>query len=297
MSDYVIEANSLTKYYGVERALENLDLKVKNGSIYALLGHNGSGKTTLVKLLTGQILKYTGSIRLFGKQETDITSPTLKKRLGYVSENRSMYDYMTPRYYLDFTSSFYENWDPAMVTRCLGAFEVPLDTKISKLSKGTRCQLALTAAMGIGPDLLILDEPADGLDPLKRNQFYNIILDLIGDSGKSVLLTTNNTGDAARIADHTGIIRDGRLYIDGETEELVNNYKKVRIAFKEDYEPDFQCLDGIFKIEHEKRSYLLHFNKSCEEIFERLKEMPYIFMDVINMSLEDIYMDVNGGRI
>ena len=119
---------------------------------------------------------------------------------------------------------------------------------------------------------------------------------MVSESEKTVFMTTNSISDVEKIADHTGIIRDGRLCINGETGGIVENSRKVRIAFGENYTPDFESWQGILKVERENRSYLVHIGDNAEEVIERMRELPSLFMDVINMNLEDIFIEINGGR-
>lgn len=298
-SERIIEAVGLRKSYGAVTALNGIDLQVKKGSVYALLGLNGSGKTTLVKLLIGQIRAQSGTLKVFGMPAAPPVMGLINRRTGFVPENKSLYEYMTPRRMLDLTRSFYPVWDQALINRFLEAFNIPMNRKIRELSKGTRCQLALTLAVGSRPELLILDEPTEGLDPVKRSQFYGMVLDMVGDTGCTVFLTTNNIGDVERIADHVGFITDGRIVLQGETEDLVANSRKVRIAFKEEVEnPEFQAWEGISRVDRERRSFLVHIDRCAEANIERLKALPSVFMDVIPMGLEDLFMDLNerGGR-
>jgi ABC-2 type transport system ATP-binding protein len=159
-----------------------------------------------------------------------------------------------------------------------------------------KSQLALSLALLGDPDLLILDEPTDGLDAVRRNQFFNIVLDMVAEEEKAVFLTTNTIADVEKIADHTGLIRGGKLCLDGETGSLVENSRKVRVAFAEGCTPDLEHWPGVRRVERENRSYLLHIGGNAEDILERLKALPTVFLDVFRMSLEDIFLDINGGR-
>lgn len=296
MPDYAIEINGLTKYFGSVKGVENVNLKVRKGSIYALLGLNGSGKTTLVKLLTGQIFKDVGEIKIFNSVLEPGSAVQLNSKIGYVSESKSMYDFMTCKQMLELCKSFYGSWNQDVVNRCMDVFDISCNKKIKTLSKGTRCQLALTMSMGGNPDLLILDEPTEGLDPLRRNEFLSILLDVLADSEKTVFMATNNINDVEKLADNMGIIRNGQICLQGETQALISNFKKIRVAFKEDYNCGFDKWEGVYRVEQEKRSYLLHINKNADDIIEKLKQTPAIFMDVINLNLEDIFMDISRGN-
>lgn len=296
MNKNIIEASNVIYNFKQVKALDNLCLQVEKGSIYALLGLNGSGKTTFVRLLTGQLMIQSGNIKVFGQDLSATYLEKISKLTGYVPENKNMYSYMTAKQMLDFTVSFYKNKNGKAAARSLELFDIPMNRRIGDFSKGMKSQLALTLALCGEPELLILDEPTDGLDPVKRNQFFNIILDMVSETEKTVFMTTNSISDVEKIADHTGIIKDGQLRINGETGGIVENSRKVRIALPENFTPDFESWQGVMKVEKESRSYLVHIGNNAEGVIERMKELPSIFMDVINMNLEDIFIEINGGR-
>jgi ABC-2 type transport system ATP-binding protein len=166
MTDFVIETTQLCKSFKGQPALCGLDLQVPAGSIFGFLGRNGAGKTTTIKILMGLLRADTGSAHVFGLPVTDADSAVgVRRRIGFVTEDKELYPYMTVEQIIRFARPFFPKWRRDLEQRYLEMFELPKDRKIPDLSKGMRSKLMLLLAIARGAELLILDEPTDGLDP------------------------------------------------------------------------------------------------------------------------------------
>jgi ABC-2 type transport system ATP-binding protein len=174
MTDFVIETHQLCKSFRDQPALRGLDLQVSAGSIFGFLGRNGAGKTTTIKTLLGLLRADSGSAHVFGVPVTDADSAAgVRSRIGFVTEDKELYPYMTVEQIIRFTRPFFPNWRRDLEQRYLEMFELPKARKIPDLSKGMRSKLMLLLAIARGAELLILDEPTDGLDPAARIGFHH----------------------------------------------------------------------------------------------------------------------------
>ncbi len=179
MTDAVITTTGLTKTYGDFCAVDNLNLRVNPGSICGFLGQNGAGKSTTIKMLLGMVLPSSGTGSILGYNilnEKD--SVAIRKRVAYVAEDKRLYDYMTVGQIIKFTRPFFEGWQTDLEQHLLNEFRLPLDRKIKKLSKGMRTQLALILGICRNADILILDEPSEGLDPVNNEKVLTLLVSL-----------------------------------------------------------------------------------------------------------------------
>jgi ABC-2 type transport system ATP-binding protein len=177
VSEWAITLKGISKRFGQRCALNQVDLAVPKGSIFALLGPNGAGKTTLIRCLLGLIRPDSGQGSVLGHGLGPGYPPTgLKERVGYVAQQPALYERMTAGEILAFARGLHPRWDGAAVRRYLDLFSIPTDLRIRQMSAGTRAQLALTLVMGGNPELLVLDEPTLGLDPLHRHQYLQVLL-------------------------------------------------------------------------------------------------------------------------
>ena len=214
-----IAVQGLCKRYGARTAVDALTFQVPPGSVCAFLGRNGSGKSTTIRMLMNLLTPSAGSAQLLGL-DCRTQHQSLMQRVGYVAESPTLYDWMKVRELVRFTARFYARWNHAAVEGLLGRFGIDGNQKIRHLSRGTYAQLALALAMGGDPELLILDEPATGLDVLVRRDFLESIIQLIQQEGRTVLLSSHLVHEVERVADQVVIIDNGRLVHAGSTEEL-----------------------------------------------------------------------------
>ncbi len=215
----VLEVRGLVRTYGAVRAVDGLDLTVREGEIYGFLGRNGAGKTTTIRMLMGIIRPDRGTITLQGRSAP---RPTVaqKRLIGYVAQEQHFYPWMTCEALGRFVAGFYPSWDDAEFKHLLDVFELPARRKVSELSHGTRVKLALALAIAPRPPLLILDEPTAGLDPVARREFLEITQRHAHAAGQTVFFSSHLVDEVERVADRVGIIDRGRLVYEGSLGEL-----------------------------------------------------------------------------
>src|SRR3954462_14577290 len=206
----IIETQNLTRRFGRMEAVQDLNLAVPTGSVFALLGPNGAGKTTTIKMLVNLLRPTSGEATVLGVDSRRLGERELAQ-LGYVSENQQLPLWMTVRQLLDYCRPFYPTWDAALEKTLLAQFELPTDRKLKQLSRGMLMKAALLSSLAYRPKLLVLDEPFSGLDPLVRDEFIRGVLE-VSDAGEwTVLVSSHDIEEVERLADHVGLLEDGRL--------------------------------------------------------------------------------------
>lgn len=231
----VLEVRGLKRHFGSVAAVDGVDLHVRAGEIYGFLGINGAGKTTTIRALMGIIAAEAGTISLMG-ETTHRTTVKQKRRIGYVSQEQNFYPWMSCRALGRFVGSFYPTWDKAEFKRLLEVFEIPPRRKVSQLSGGMKAKLALALALAPRPDLLILDEPTAGLDPVARREFMEIIVAQARQHQRTTFFSSHLIDEVERCADRIGILHAGRMRFEGGLNELRLAVRRIVMRGGEDIE-------------------------------------------------------------
>lgn len=222
--DLAIETYKLTKHYGDVVAVSDLNLQVEKGKVFGFLGPNGAGKTTTIKTLLGLISPTFGSGSILGF-DIQKDSVAIRKRIGYVSETANLYEYMTPEQLLKFCHHFHPEADIKKASQLLEAMELPPRKKIQTFSRGMKQKIYLLQAFFHNPELLILDEPTTGLDPIVRGE----VLDLIkaeASEGQTVFICSHILSEIEKVCDTVGILREGKLLVSRNLKELKAEFKQ-----------------------------------------------------------------------
>jgi ABC-2 type transport system ATP-binding protein len=222
----VIETHAITHRYARVTAVQDLQLSVPEGSIYAFLGPNGAGKTTTIKLLLNLLQPTKGRATVLGVDSTRLGPPEFAQ-IGYVSENQQLPDWMTVQQLIDFCRPMYRAWDGAFCSRMLKDFRLPPDRKLKNLSRGMRTKAKLLTSLAYRPRLLVLDEPFTGLDPLVRDEVIHGILELTEQENWSVFISSHDIDEVERFADWVGFIDGGRLRVAESTADLCGRFKRL----------------------------------------------------------------------
>ena len=223
----VITANGLEMRFPGCDALQGVDLNIKSGTVFALLGENGAGKTTMIRILTGFQKPTSGTCRVCGLDPmTDALE--IRRRIGYVSDAPALYDWMTVAEIGWFAASFYPLGFVEKYRELISGYEIPENRKIKVLSKGQRAKVALSLALAHDPELLILDEPTSGLDPLVRREFLESMVDRAS-AGRTVFLSSHQISEVERVADTVAILHGGKFSLCGELVELKDSISEVTV--------------------------------------------------------------------
>lgn len=224
----ILEIKSLCKKYRKsDFVLEDVSFQLPYGYIMGLIGPNGAGKTTIIKLIMGLILKDSGEIKIFGKDNVE-NGIEARERIGFVYDNPSFYDHLTLAQMKSLLAPFYKLWDEDRFNRLIVDFELPLKQKIKTLSRGMRMKYALAIALSHHADLIIMDEPTSGLDPVFRRELLEILSSVMQDEKKSVLFSTHITSDLERIADYITFVHKGKLVFTSTKDEVMENWGIVK---------------------------------------------------------------------
>lgn len=280
-----VETQNLCKAFGNNLALDNVNLRVEQGSIYGLLGPNGAGKTTTLEILLGLKAPTSGRVLVAGCDIAENHQEVIT-RIGYVAEESNLYGYMKVCDLIEFCAALRDNWSPRVASACLDLFSLPIEEVVANLSMGMRKQLALLLALAAQPDLLILDEPTAGLDPLKKRQFYSFLVDTVAENQRTVLLATHDLADVERVADTIGILVRGKLRIQGRLDEFKTKYRKGVAAWENDQGPlDFS---GANFVRAEMQDGMWVFVVADDRALEQLKASHPRVLHIHQMSLEDV---------
>src|SRR5580704_12155077 len=231
MSDSLaIHTSSLTKSYGQFLAVDSLNLIVPKNRMTPFLGPNGAGKSTTIKMLLGMIRPTNGAAAVLGHTISILNeSSRLRERIAYVAEDKPLYGYMTVEQIVRFTSRFYGDWRPDEAQRLLADYRLPAKEKVRSLSKGMRTKLALLLAFARRPELLILDEPSEGLDPIGIEE---LLLALVSQAAAGVTVFFSSHQLAEVVADHVCILNHGRLQLSAPIDDLRQSYRRLDFVFE-----------------------------------------------------------------
>ncbi len=233
----VITVRGLSKRYGKHGANSDLDLSVTKGEVYGFLGPNGAGKSTTIRVLMGITKPSGGEVSVLGRSvRGDVVA--LRQRIGYVAQEQSFYGYMTAAALARFVRGFYPTWDEAEWRRVTRLLELPLDVVIDNMSGGTRVKVALGLALAHRPELLLLDEPTAGLDPVARREFLEIVRDDHRAHGRTTFFSTHLVDEIELIAPRLAVIDAGRTAFEGEVTSLRDRVRRLTLSVADDRHPD-----------------------------------------------------------
>jgi len=292
--EYAIETHQLSRHFDDLLAVDSISLRVPTGSVFGLLGVNGAGKSTLIKMLMGHLRPSAGTLEVLGKNPAKAPMQ-IRERIGYVSENRYLYDWMTVAESLRFAKAFHQKWDEEKARELLQRFELPLTKKIRELSRGNRARVCLLIALSYNPELIILDEPTSGLDPIVRRDFLENIIREIGQEGRTVLFSSHIVEEVERIADYAAIIDNGQLLSVATVEELKKEYKRVRFSTNGNA-PDLSGMPGILAVARGRHEQILTIRNFGEENLKWLATLGIKDPELMPMSLEEIFVDTVRSR-
>jgi ABC-2 type transport system ATP-binding protein len=291
----VIETLGLEKQYKGLPALGGLDLAVPAGSIYGLLGRNGAGKTTAMKILMGMVHSSGGSARVFGlAAEQPASSAAIRRRTGFVDDERDLYDFMSVAQLIAFTAGFFPKWRTEMASRYVRDFDLPESRRVRALSRGARTKLALLLAFCRSPELLILDEATSGLDPVAAEEVLQILVRHAASEGATVFFSSHQIVEIEQIADHVAIIDRGRTILHGELDDIKEAHRRIEIVFEGDA-PDLHFRSpGVVRVARKGRSLSVLAVSGVGQIIEEARGQGSIAADVRPVTLKEIFLDIAG---
>jgi len=291
----VIETNGLSKSYGQVEAVRALSFSVKPHQITAFLGLNGAGKSTSIRMLLGMVRPSSGTGRVLGHRIDDAKeSVYLRRKVAYVSENKQLYDYMTVEQIIRFTRPFYPDWSFDREKRLLNAYELPLHRRIKSLSKGMRTKLALLLAFARKPELLILDEPSEGLDPIGIELMLE---DLVAQNseGTTVFFSSHQIPEVERVADRVCMLHRGRLVLDASLDDMRQSYRQIDLVFPSLPNESDVRVAGVESIRASGRQMSVVVSRNAEMLIERAHDLHASSVEVSPVGLREIFLQTVKG--
>lgn len=291
----MIKVENLNKSIDGFHILRDMNVNVKTGSIYGLIGPNGCGKTTLIKHLTG-VLKQDSGMILFDGQEV-YENAELKGRIGFIPDDLSYFDQYTLKDAANYYRSIYPTWDGERFKRAVNDFEIGRPGRLHGFSKGMKKQAAFALMMCTRPDYLILDEPIDGLDPIIRKIVWKYIIEDVSDRNMTVLVSSHNLREMEGICDSVGIMDSGVLQIERDLDELKSDIHKVQVAFA-DEKPAEERYAGLNILKRETRGSvdLLIIRNDKNTVRDWINSQSPLVFDMLPLSLEEIFICELGGE-
>ncbi len=291
MTDLAIELQAVTKSFRRTEVLRGVTFSVERGKTFAFLGRNAAGKTTTIRMLLGLLKRDDGSIRVLGLDPT--REPLeLRRRVGYLAEDQTMYGWMKVGEILRFIAPFYPTWDHDLALRYVRDFELPIAMKIKHLSKGQNVRLGLVLALAHRPELVILDDPALGLDPIMRKQFNRDLITHLQGEGRTVFYSSHLLYEVEPVADEVAILDQGRIVRQADTETLRRDVKQL-ILSREAYMNHRKHLSMLDVRQDADRMVIAV--DGAEQAVERLRKDGVEFR-VVDLNLDEIFEAYVVGR-
>lgn len=289
----MIKAENVNKSFDGFNALDGLSLNVKKGSVYGLIGPNGAGKTTFIKCLIGIYRYDSGNIFVDG--EVVYENSKLKQRIVYISDDLFFFTTYSIIEMAKYYSEIYESWDWGVFEKLKNIFKIDVKRKCRRLSKGMQKQVAFWLGICARPDIMVLDEPVDGLDPVMRRNTWAVILQEVAERSMTVLVSSHNLRELEDVCDHVGIMYNGKVVIEKALDDVKGEIHKVQIAFKGDTSEKFK-----------EEMDVLHYNKfgsvetyivkgNVDEIKSKAYKYEPLLCDILPLTLEEIFIYELGG--
>ena len=290
----VIRTRGLTKYFGAKCAVRDLNLDVPRGCVFAFLGRNGSGKSTTIRMLLGLLQPDRGEASVLGFDSQSLT-PEVRTRIGYLTEEHQLYGWMSVREAGDFQAAFYPRWNEKIFRTVIDHFALKPEAKVKHLSRGMRAGLSLALTLAPDPELLILDDPALGLDPVARRSLVESMIYLTRRSDRTIFFSSHHLSDVERVADYLAVLDYSVLRACCPLESFRNSVQEVQLQFTGP-PPKLPPIPGLLqaiRTERELRVTFVHYNGETEKALRALAPSS---LETVPMGLEDAFISYLGER-
>ena len=289
----MIEVKDVVKTFDGFRALDGVTMTVPRGAVYGLVGPNGAGKSTLIRHLTGIYRPDSGAIDIDGQPVYE--NPAVKARIAYIPDDVFYFPQATIPDMMRYYRGIYPKFDAERYQKLGDVFRLDPKRQIRRLSKGMQKQAAFWLAMSLRPDVLILDEPVDGLDPVMRRQVWNLVLADVAENGTTVLISSHNLRELEDVCDHVGIMNKGKVLLERSLSELQENTVKMQIVFRGEGAPELPTGLNLLHESHLGRVFTIIFRGNTQQITERLAALDPVYMEAVPLTLEEIFIYELGG--
>ncbi len=283
----MLELKNLTKTFGHFNALDNLNMTVPTGAVYGLVGPNGAGKSTAIRHMTGVYRPDAGSVTLDGVPVYENTS--IKSRMAAITDDLFFFNGATIEDMRKFYAGIYPKFDNTLFKQVGEAFDLPKKTPVRRFSKGMQKQAAFWLTISCRPEVMILDEPVDGLDPVMRRQVWSLILSDVAQQGTTILVSSHNLRELEDICDHVGIMNRGRMLLERSLADMQGNTIKIQMVGQVP-----EALEVLHRSESGRLTTLV-VRSTVEKATEILAASNPVYYDILPLSLEEIFIYELGG--
>jgi len=284
---------NVTKTFNGFKALDNIDMFGPSGTVYGLVGSNGAGKTTLIRHLAGVYRQDSGQVSIDGQNVYE--NNEIKQRTGVIPDEVYFYPQSSTRDMAKFLSGIYPRFDRVYYKELSEAFPIDEKQAISRMSKGMQKQSAFWLTIACRFDVLLLDEPVDGLDPVMRRTVWKLLLKDVAEYGTTVIVSSHNLRELEDVCDHVGIMHKGKIVLERSLSALQSDVYKLNVAFEKDLPEEIPGLSELHRSRTGKL-YTLIVRGDREEVTQRMGDFSPTFMDVLPLTLEEIFIYEMGGE-
>jgi ABC-2 type transport system ATP-binding protein len=290
----MIEVNNVSKNFSGLEALNKVTLRVQKGSIYGLVGSNGAGKTTLMKILAGIYRPDQGEVVI--DSEPVLENINIKGRMVFIPDHLYFFNNYTVEDMAAFYRSIYPNWSQDRFNQLATIFNIDVKRRVKTLSKGMQRQVAFWLGFALRPEVMILDEPLDGLDPVMRQKVKNLMVSDVAERELSIIISSHNLRELEDICDYIGILHQGNILIQRELDDLKADVHKIQIAFAGEVPARlYEDLQPLFR-ETRGSVHILILRGSRDDILKRINAYHPAILDVLPLTLEEIFIYEMGDN-
>ncbi len=289
----MIKVNNVTKYFDTLRVLDNMTMNVKKGTIYGLVGPNGAGKTTIINHITGMLKGTSGEITIDG--EPVFENEGIKQRVLSISDDWFYYSTYTVKQMALFYKSIYKNFSDERYEAIKQIFDIDEKRQIRKFSKGMKKQVAFWLSLSAQPDVLILDEPLDGLDPVMRKQVLNLVISDVAEREMTVLVSSHNLRELEDVCDWVGIIHKGKMIIEKPLDDLKGSVQKYQLVTDDEKYAQLQGDSDVLHISRTGSVCNVIVRGTAEETQAKMKNYSQLLCERISLTLEEVFIYELGG--
>lgn len=290
----MLEIKNVSKSFGKKKVLDNICLKVGDMSIHGLVGYNGAGKTTLFKIITDVYSRDGGEVYLKGEDVHD--NEGAKSRIFYVPDDLFFMTGASMKKMAAFYKGYYPRFDMKTFERLAEMFSLDINAKVGGFSKGMQRQTEIILALAAKPDLILLDESFDGLDPAKRNLMKKLLTEFIAETNSSVVISSHNLKELADMCDHIALMNGNAISLDISVDDMAEKKFKVRLAFKDEVGDEVLEACGLTKISRDGKIISAKLNGDVEECERKIEVLSPLLFDKIPLTLEEVFLEEMEDR-
>lgn len=289
----MIKVSNVTKHFGDFKVLDEICLNVPKGAIYGLVGPNGAGKTTIINHITGALRQESGEITLDGEKIYE--NPKVKSKILSIADDWFYFNSFTIKQMASFYESMYPSFNRDMYNKIKEVFDIDEKRQIRKLSKGMKKQVAFWLSLSCEPEVLILDEPLDGLDPVMRKQVLSLVIAAVSDRQMTVLVSSHNLRELEDICDYVGIIHKGRMITEKPLDDLKGSVHKYQVVFDGEKPEEIKEGEDILHISNTGSVYSIIVKGSADECDNIIRKYYPVLFERISLTLEEVFIYELGG--